>query len=99
MADIIPEQGHDVWGVIYLLEDRDLSALDAAEGYRLDREPERNAYNRKNGIKVFAENDLKQTMRVSTYFAVRLPTCPALRGLSAADYRWCQVLETSDKLY
>jgi cation transport regulator ChaC len=76
VADLIQEKGHDAWGVIYLLEDRDLSALDAAEGYQADREPERNAYNRKDGVRVLAENDKHQIMRVSIYFAVRLPNAP-----------------------
>ena len=76
VADVIPTKGHDVWGVIYLLEDRDMGALDAAEGFLTDREPDRNAYLRKDGVRVAAENDPHQFMKVSIYFAVKRPNPP-----------------------
>ena len=76
LADVVPHTGRDVWGVVYLLEDRDLSALDAAEGYQAGRDPDRNAYIRKDHIRVAAENDVKQALRVSIYFAVKRPNPP-----------------------
>jgi gamma-glutamylcyclotransferase (GGCT)/AIG2-like uncharacterized protein YtfP len=76
VADVVPQEGHDVWGVVYLLEDRDLSALDAVEGFQSDRDPDRNAYNRKDHVRVAAENDTKQALRVSLYIAVKRPNPP-----------------------
>lgn len=35
VANIIPEQEHEVWGVVYrMLHPRDIAVLDAAEGFR-----------------------------------------------------------------
>ncbi len=76
VADVVQRKGSVVWGVIYLLEDRDLSALDAAEGYQPDREEARNAYIRHNSYRVAAENDSKQTMKVAIYIAVKVPGPP-----------------------
>ena len=71
VADVVQRKGSVVWGVIYLMEDRDLSALDAAEGYQPDREAARNAYIRHDSYRVAAENDAKQTMKVAIYIAVK----------------------------
>jgi hypothetical protein len=76
VADVIQQKGHDVWGVIYLMEDRDLAALDSHEGFQADRDPDRNAYNRQDHVRVVAENDLKQVMKVSVYLAVKRPNAP-----------------------
>jgi hypothetical protein len=76
VADVVQQKSRAVWGVIYLLEERDLSALDAAEGYQEGRDPERNAYIRKDNVRVAAENDLKQPMKVSVYFAIKRPNPP-----------------------
>jgi len=76
VADVVQQQGRNVWGVIYLLEDRDLSALDAEEGYQPDRDRDRNAYIRQDHVRVAAENDTKQAMRVSLYTAVKRPNPP-----------------------
>ncbi len=76
VADVVPQKGHHMWGVVYLLDDRDLAALDSAEGYQPGRDPERNAYNRKDHVRVAAENDLKQALRVSLYIAVKRPSPP-----------------------
>ncbi len=73
VADVIPQMGHDVWGVIYQIEDQDLAALDKSEGYRPGRDPERNSYNRDDNVRVVAEDEERQPMRVSTYFAVKQP--------------------------
>jgi hypothetical protein len=76
VADVVQKKSSVVWGVIYLLEDRDLSALDAIEGYQPDREQSRNAYIRHDSYRVAAENDAKQTMKVTIYIAVKVPGAP-----------------------
>jgi gamma-glutamylcyclotransferase (GGCT)/AIG2-like uncharacterized protein YtfP len=76
VADVIQQKGHDVWGVVYQLEPGDLASLDANEGYQPDREPARNAYNRKNAVRVHAENEPWQILKVSLYEAVKMPNPP-----------------------
>ncbi|MGO8750443.1 MAG: gamma-glutamylcyclotransferase family protein [Thermoguttaceae bacterium] len=76
VADVIPEHGHDVWGVIYQIKDTDLVALDGNEGFKPARPPEANVYNRDDKVHVLAENDERQPMTVSTYFATKQPTPP-----------------------
>jgi gamma-glutamylcyclotransferase (GGCT)/AIG2-like uncharacterized protein YtfP len=76
VADVVPQKGHDVWGVIYQIEDQDLPTLDAHEGYRTDRNPQRNSYNRDDNVRVMAENDERQPMTVSIYLAVKQQAPP-----------------------
>ena len=38
--------GHDTWGVLWELNESDFAALDKNEGFRRDRDPAENAYNR-----------------------------------------------------
>jgi gamma-glutamylcyclotransferase len=93
VADVVPRKGHDVWGVVYQFEDQDLAALDAAEGYGPGFDPERNAYNRDDTVRVFAENDERQPLRVSIYFAVKqqnppLPSAAYLRQIIDGAKFW-----------
>ena len=76
VADVAAQKGHDVWGAVYQIEDQDLAVLDDCEGYRPGRDPQRNAYNRDDNVRVVAENDERQPMNVSTYFAVKQPAPP-----------------------
>lgn len=46
VSSIEPKTGHDTWGVVWELNAMDLDALDTNEGYRPDRDPAANAYNR-----------------------------------------------------
>lgn len=46
VSSVQPQTGHDTWGVLWELSDQDLAALDKNEGYRADRDPLANAYNR-----------------------------------------------------
>ncbi|WP_192936508.1 gamma-glutamylcyclotransferase family protein [Sinorhizobium meliloti] len=46
VSSVQPQIGHDTWGVLWELNDNDLAALDKNEGYRPDRGPLANAYNR-----------------------------------------------------
>jgi gamma-glutamylcyclotransferase len=75
VADVIPQDDHDVWGVIYQVEDQDLDALDENENYR-PSSPASSSYIREKGVRVLAENDEDQPMVASTYFAVKQPNPP-----------------------
>ncbi|CUX02034.1 MULTISPECIES: gamma-glutamylcyclotransferase family protein [Rhizobium/Agrobacterium group] len=46
VSSLAPQNDHDTWGVVWELTDRDFALLDENEGYRQDREPLANAYNR-----------------------------------------------------
>jgi hypothetical protein len=46
VSSVQPQANHDTWGVLWELSDQDLAALDKNEGYRPDRDPLANAYNR-----------------------------------------------------
>lgn len=46
VSSIEPRIGHDTWGVVWKLHATELAALDRNEGYRRDRDPAANAYNR-----------------------------------------------------
>ena len=59
-------EGHEVWGVVHRLNETDLPALDAHEGYRPGRAAELNRYNR---VAVVVEIDGVAT-KVETYVAV-----------------------------
>jgi gamma-glutamylcyclotransferase (GGCT)/AIG2-like uncharacterized protein YtfP len=37
VADSLPEQGAEVWGVVYEIDDRDIGSLDYHEGYQPGR--------------------------------------------------------------
>ncbi len=76
VADVVPHAGHDVWGVVYRLSAKDLTALDGFEGFVPGRSAKRNAYNRKDDLRVLAENNLRQPLVVSVYLAVKQPDPP-----------------------
>lgn len=46
VSSVEPKIGHDTWGIVWELSGADLAALDKNEGYRRDRDPTANAYNR-----------------------------------------------------
>ena len=46
VADIVPEAGSKVWGAIYELTEEQLVKIDHYEGYKKDRDPKKNFYNR-----------------------------------------------------
>ena len=46
VADIVPEAGSKVWGAIYELTEEQLEKIDHYEGYKKDRDPKKNFYNR-----------------------------------------------------
>ncbi len=65
VSSILAKDGCETWGVIYKLSDADLVALDRSEGYRQDRDPRNNAYNR---ITISVRLGV-ETMEAETYVA------------------------------
>jgi gamma-glutamylcyclotransferase len=68
VADVIQEEGRDVWGVVYQIDERDIGHLDLTEGFRPGRTE--NDYVREERH-VFAEGDNKRPVLVSVYFAIK----------------------------
>lgn len=73
VADVVPEKGRSVWGVVYQLSELDVGALDQSEGYRPGREV--NSYLRRERM-VFLDGDENRPVTAQTYFAVRQPNRP-----------------------
>jgi gamma-glutamylcyclotransferase len=82
-ADILPSPGHEVWGMLYEIDEADIAALDECEGFRPGRPREENAYERVE-IEVWKTGTHVNPQRVSTYVVVRkLDCCPR----PSADYK------------
>jgi gamma-glutamylcyclotransferase (GGCT)/AIG2-like uncharacterized protein YtfP len=69
VASIAPCEGEVIWGIIYELDNEDLTKLDAAEGFNPLRAPEKNNYNR---ISVQIKTQYPQSEKIDclTYLAV-----------------------------
>ncbi len=65
VAGLAERPGAEVWGVVYRLNDRDLSALDGREGYDPTKSPQLNRYNRQP-VRVLMNGNLADCL---TYFA------------------------------
>jgi len=72
VSSVAPLAGHKTWGVVYRLTSKDLAALDGSEGFRSDRAPKLNSYNRVGVIVSF--DDLPTDM--VTYVAVAQEDVP-----------------------
>ena len=70
VADVIPQVGQEVWGVIYEIYEQDISRLDASEGFKPGRQREKNAYSREER-RVFQDGDEKQPLSVSLYIGIK----------------------------
>ncbi len=81
VADAIPAQGKNIWGVVYHINEIDRGRLDKAEGYAPGRK--RNSYIRKERH-VFANGDDDRPLLVSMYFAEQQSNPP----LTNAEYKW-----------
>ena len=68
VADVVEEEGSEVWGVIYEISEEDCNKLDGCEGYRPGRAKKENAYNREV-IEVFENGDPDRPKEVSIYIA------------------------------
>jgi len=68
VADVVEEEGSEVWGVIYEIREEDCKELDRYEDYRPGRAKKENAYNREI-IEVFENCDPGRPRKVSIYIA------------------------------
>ena len=68
VADIIPDKGNEVWGVVYQISERDVGALDQSEGYSPSRKGDENAYVRED-FHVFEEGNMAKPLLVAVYVA------------------------------
>jgi len=66
VADVIPANGEAVWGVVYSINEIDLSALDRREGFRSGRRRERNSYEREEKI-VLLNGDSRHPITAHAY--------------------------------
>ena len=66
VADVLPDQTKDVWGVVYELPDSELKNLDKKEGYRPGRRYEHNQYTRQDHY-VWTEGDANRPLLVALY--------------------------------
>lgn len=82
VSSVEPKAGHDTWGVVWELNETDLSALDRNEGYRHDRDPAANAYNRRTvTINVDGEYTEAETYIASPQDGTHLPNAAYLAHL------------------
>lgn len=73
VADVVPEAGAHVWGVVYEIADIDVRMLDASEGFRPGQG--KSSYHRRECM-VFLDNEDQRPLTVSAYFADRQPNPP-----------------------
>ena len=66
VADVLPDQTKDVWGVVYELPDSELKNLDKREGYRPGKPYEKNQYTREDRY-VWPDGDAKRPLLVKLY--------------------------------
>jgi gamma-glutamylcyclotransferase len=66
VADVLPDQAKEVWGVVYELSDNELKNLDKKEGYRPGRSYDQNEYTREDHY-VWREGDAKRPLLVALY--------------------------------
>lgn len=80
VADAVPQNGREVWGVVYEIQETEIGKLDQAEGF----EPRRtkNAYVREQRH-VLADGDESKPMAVWVYFASKQKNPP----LPSANYK------------
>jgi cation transport regulator ChaC len=82
VSSVEPKIGHDTWGVVWQLSAEDLSALDRSEGYRQDRDPVANAYNRQTvTINLIGESVEAETYIASPQKGSHLPNATYLAHL------------------
>lgn len=67
VADAVADQGSNVWGVVYEVDDRDVGRLDAAEGYSPGRA--KNAYRREERH-VLIDGKESNPLIAAVYFAI-----------------------------
>ena len=80
VADVVAEDGAQVWGVVYEIADLDVGKLDASEGFRPGRD--KNSYYRRECL-VFLDGEDQRPLTVSAYFGDPQPKPP----LPNAEYK------------
>ncbi|OGR26585.1 MAG: hypothetical protein A2139_06480 [Desulfobacca sp. RBG_16_60_12] len=80
VADALPEADHEIWGVVYQIDERDLGPLDSSEGYKPGRKS--NSYFRRE-CHVLLDGEDTKPLVVFTYFADPEPNPP----LPNTEYR------------
>jgi len=73
VADVVAEDGAQVWGVVYEITDLDVGKLDASEGFRPGRD--KNSYYRRECL-VLLDGEDQRPLTVSAYFADPQPNPP-----------------------
>lgn len=73
VADVIAQDGAQVWGVVYEIADLDVGKLDVSEGFRPGRD--KNAYYRRECL-VFTDGEVQRPLTVSAYFGDPQPNPP-----------------------
>jgi gamma-glutamylcyclotransferase (GGCT)/AIG2-like uncharacterized protein YtfP len=66
VADVLPDQSKDVWGIVYELPENELVNLDKREGYRPGNPYKQNQYTREDQY-VWRDGDAKQSLLVALY--------------------------------
>ena len=66
VADVLYEEGREVWGVVYDLPETELKDLDKDESFRPGRPYDQNKYTRENHY-VWPEGDAKRALLVALY--------------------------------
>ena len=82
VADVLYEEGREVWGIVYELPENELKELDKNESFRPGRPDDQNEYTRENHY-VWREGDAKQPLLVSLYRGHPQPDPP----LPSCDYK------------
>lgn len=72
VADVVPEPGKDVWGVVYEIAEEEFANLDKAEGFRPGRPLSENSYVREQR-QVHRDGDESLPILAWIYFANRQP--------------------------
>lgn len=73
VADVVAEEGAQVWGVVFEITDLDVGRLDTSEGFRPGRD--QNSYYRRECL-VFLDGEDHRPLTVSVYFGERQPNPP-----------------------
>ncbi len=66
VADVVPEEGHDIWGVVYQISEQDVVLLDRCEGFKPGRQE--NSYIRSERH-VYRDGKKDEPLLASLYFA------------------------------
>jgi gamma-glutamylcyclotransferase (GGCT)/AIG2-like uncharacterized protein YtfP len=73
VADVVSDDGAQVWGVVYEIADHDVGKLDASEGFRPGRD--KNSYFRRECL-VFLDGEDQRPLTLSAYFGDPQPNPP-----------------------